>query len=149
MWEGGLASPWLMLLATPVISACPTWVWKVNAGWRPPAFSWSAPVDWVVLPRCCLAAAGIGRIGLIDDDAVDLSNLQRQILHTTADVGAPKVASARAKLNALDPNVKVEVFRQRLNPNNAMEMLKGWDLVVDGTDNLPTRYLIDDACTFA
>ena len=94
-----------------------------------------------------LAAAGIGRIGLIDDDAVDLSNLQRQILHTTADVGAPKVASARAKLNALDPNVKVEVFRQRLNPNNAMEMLKGWDLVVDGTDNLPTRYLIDDACT--
>lgn len=93
-----------------------------------------------------LAAAGVGRIGLIDNDAVDLSNLQRQILHSTADVGRSKVVSAKATLNALDPNVKVEIHRERLNPSNAMELLKGWDLVIDGTDNLPTRYLIDDAC---
>lgn len=93
-----------------------------------------------------LVAAGIGRLGLVDNDEVDLSNLQRQILHTTDDVGLAKVASAKATLEALDPNVKVEVFRQRLNPENAMDIMTGWDIVIDGTDNLPTRYLIDDAC---
>ncbi|MBH34027.1 MAG: molybdenum cofactor biosynthesis protein MoeB [Euryarchaeota archaeon] len=94
-----------------------------------------------------LAAAGVGRLGLVDNDAVDLSNLQRQILHATKDVGQPKVASAKASLEALDPNVKVEVFQERLNPGNAMAIMKGWDIVIDGTDNLPTRYLIDDACS--
>ena len=94
-----------------------------------------------------LAAAGVGRLGLVDNDAVDLSNLQRQILHATKDVGQPKVASAKASLEALDPNVKVEVFQERLNPDNAMAIMKGWDIVIDGTDNLPTRYLIDDACS--
>ena len=69
-----------------------------------------------------LAAEGVGRIGLIDNDAVDLSNLQRQILHSTADVGRSKVVSAKATLNALDPNVKVEIHRERLNPSNAMEL---------------------------
>ena len=94
-----------------------------------------------------LAAAGVGRLGLVDNDAVDLSNLQRQILHATKDVGQPKVASAKSSLEALDPNVKVEVFQERLNPDNAMTIMEGWDIVIDGTDNLPTRYLIDDACS--
>lgn len=94
-----------------------------------------------------LAAAGVGRLGLIDNDAVELSNLQRQILHSTKDVGTPKVLSAQASLRALDPGVVVEVYHERLNPNNVLDRLAGWDLVIDGTDNLPTRYLIDDACS--
>lgn len=94
-----------------------------------------------------LAAAGVGRLGLIDNDAVDMSNLQRQILHATDDVGRPKVESAKETLGALDPNVKVEVFHERLHPANVLERFKGWDLIIDGTDNLPTRYLIDDACS--
>ena len=94
-----------------------------------------------------LAAAGVGRIGLIDNDAVDLSNLQRQVIHATSDVGTPKVHSAKATLNGIDPNVKVEVFHERLNPTNVLDRFKGWDLIVDGTDNLPTRYLVDDACS--
>ncbi len=93
-----------------------------------------------------LAAAGIGTIGIVDDDVVDISNLQRQIIHRTEDVGLKKVDSARARLLALDPNIKVEVYPNRLNPENALSVLKGWDVVVDGTDNIPTRYLIDDAC---
>ena len=93
-----------------------------------------------------LAAAGIGTIGIVDDDVVDISNLQRQIIHRTEDVGSKKVDSARARLLALDPNIKVEVYPNRLNPENALNVLKGWDVVVDGTDNIPTRYLIDDAC---
>jgi adenylyltransferase/sulfurtransferase len=94
-----------------------------------------------------LAAAGVGRIGLVDDDAVDISNLQRQILHATDDVGKAKVDSARATLNSIDPGVKVETMHTRLNPGNAMQLLEGWDIIIDGTDNLPTRYLIDDACS--
>jgi len=93
-----------------------------------------------------LAAAGIGTIGIVDNDVVDISNLQRQIIHRTEDVGSKKVDSARARLLALDPNIKVEVYPNRLNPENALSVLKGWDVVVDGTDNIPTRYLIDDAC---
>ena len=93
-----------------------------------------------------LAAAGIGTIGIVDDDVVEISNLQRQIIHRTEDVGSKKVDSARARLLALDPNIKVEVYPNRLNPGNAISVLKGWDVVVDGTDNIPTRYLIDDAC---
>ena len=93
-----------------------------------------------------LAAAGIGTIGIVDDDVVDISNLQRQIIHRTEDVGSKKVNSARARLLALDPNIEVEVYPNRLNPENALDVLKGWDVVVDGTDNIPTRYLIDDAC---
>ena len=94
-----------------------------------------------------LAAAGIGRIGLVDDDTVDLSNLQRQILHSTQDVGTPKVDSARATLKALDPGLEVVTYATRLHPENALEIMEGWDLVLDGTDNLPTRYLVDDACS--
>lgn len=94
-----------------------------------------------------LAAAGVGRIGLVDDDTVDLSNLQRQILHGTDDVGTPKVDSARTTLAALDAAIEVVTHATRLHPDNALEILNGWDLVLDGTDNLPTRYLVDDACS--
>lgn len=94
-----------------------------------------------------LAAAGVGRIGLIDNDAVELSNLQRQIIHSSDDVGRPKVASAKSSLHALDPNIVVEVFHERLNPTNVLQRFEGWDLILDGTDNLPTRYLVDDACS--
>jgi len=93
-----------------------------------------------------LAAAGIGTIGIVDDDLVDVSNLQRQIIHRTEDVGSKKVDSAKDKLLALDPNIKVELYPYRLTPENALDVLQGWDVVVDGTDNIPTRYLIDDAC---
>ena len=94
-----------------------------------------------------LAAAGVGRIGLIDNDAVELSNLQRQIIHSSHDVGRPKVASAKSSLHALDPSIVVEVFHERLNPANVLQRFEGWDLILDGTDNLPTRYLVDDACS--
>lgn len=93
-----------------------------------------------------LAAAGIGTIGIVDDDIVDISNLQRQIIHRTEDVGSRKVDSAKARLLALDPNLEIELYPYRLNPENALDVLQGWDVVVDGTDNIPTRYLIDDAC---
>ena len=93
-----------------------------------------------------LAAAGIGTIGIIDDDRVDISNLQRQVLHRTEDVGRMKVESAKEKLLDLDPNVTIIEHKQRLSPENALELFNGWDVIVDGTDNIPTRYLIDDAC---
>ena len=93
-----------------------------------------------------LAAAGVGTIGIIDDDRVDISNLQRQVLHRTEDVGRMKVDSAKEQLLALDPNLNIVEHKERLSPANALELFKGWDVVVDGTDNIPTRYLIDDAC---
>jgi adenylyltransferase/sulfurtransferase len=93
-----------------------------------------------------LAAAGIGRIGLIDDDVVDVSNLQRQILYSTADVGRPKVTVAKERLEGLNPDVRVEAHRLRLDSSNALELFGGYDVIVDGTDNFPTRYLTNDAC---
>lgn len=93
-----------------------------------------------------LAAAGIGTIGIIDDDHVDISNLQRQVLHRTEDVGRLKVESAKEQLLALDPNLVIVEHQERLNPENVIDLFTGWDIVVDGTDNIPTRYLIDDAC---
>ncbi len=94
-----------------------------------------------------LAAAGVGRIGLVDDDRVDASNLQRQILYGTSQVGVPKLEAARARLADLNPEVRVEVHPTRLTSANAMELLAPYDVVVDGTDNFPTRYLVNDACT--
>jgi molybdopterin/thiamine biosynthesis adenylyltransferase/rhodanese-related sulfurtransferase len=93
-----------------------------------------------------LAAAGVGTIGLVDFDAVDLSNLQRQVVHGTSDVGSPKLESAEARLKDLNPNVRVEKHRTQLTSENAMEILREYDVVVDGTDNFPTRYLVNDAC---
>jgi adenylyltransferase/sulfurtransferase len=93
-----------------------------------------------------LAAAGVGRIGIVDFDVVDYSNLQRQILHSTKDVGRPKLASAKEKLEALNPFVKVETYEMHLNSENALDLFSRYDIIVDGTDNFPTRYLVNDAC---
>ena len=94
-----------------------------------------------------LAAAGIGHIGIVDDDTVDLSNLQRQVIHSTSAVGQPKVESARNRLLELNPDLKISTFEIRLSPEHIESVFaEGWDVVIDGTDNLPTRYLIDDAC---
>jgi sulfur-carrier protein adenylyltransferase/sulfurtransferase len=93
-----------------------------------------------------LAAAGIGEIGLIDFDAIELSNLQRQILYKTSDVGRPKLEAARERLQSLNPGVKVVPYEERLTSRNALEILGKYDVIVDGTDNFPTRYLVNDAC---
>lgn len=93
-----------------------------------------------------LAAAGVGTLGLVDDDVVDRSNLQRQILHTDASVGTPKVASARKTLEGLNPDVTINTFEARLGSDNIESILQGYDLVIDGSDNFPTRYLVNDAC---
>ncbi len=93
-----------------------------------------------------LAAAGIGRIGLVDFDTVEASNLQRQLLHGTSDVGRSKLASARDRLQDLNPHVEVELHETRLTSENALDIVDGYDIVADGTDNFPTRYLINDAC---
>jgi molybdopterin/thiamine biosynthesis adenylyltransferase/rhodanese-related sulfurtransferase/molybdopterin converting factor small subunit len=93
-----------------------------------------------------LAAAGIGKIGIVDFDVVDLTNLQRQVLHSTEDVGKSKLESARETLVALNPNVEVETYEERLSSENALRLFKNYDIVVDGTDNFPTRYLVNDAC---
>lgn len=92
-----------------------------------------------------LAAAGVGTIGVVDDDVVDSSNLQRQVLHNVDRVGMPKVDSARETLVALNPDVKVEMHRERLNSTNALSVMAGYDVIVDGGDNFPTRYLVNDA----
>ncbi|HEY7168159.1 MAG TPA: HesA/MoeB/ThiF family protein [Candidatus Binatia bacterium] len=91
-----------------------------------------------------LAAAGIGKLGLIDPDRVELSNLQRQILHSTAEIGSPKVESAAAKLNRLNPEVEMQVHPLRLEEDNAAEILHGYDFIVDGSDNFPTKFLVND-----
>ncbi|MDF1563171.1 MAG: molybdopterin-synthase adenylyltransferase MoeB [Deltaproteobacteria bacterium] len=95
-----------------------------------------------------LAAAGVGTIGIVDDDVVDESNLQRQVLHNTERVGQPKVESAKATLEALNPDVRVEMHRTRLTSQNVMELFAGYDLILDGCDNFPTRYLVNDAAVF-
>ncbi len=92
-----------------------------------------------------LAAAGVGTIGVVDDDVVDASNLQRQILHNIDRVGMAKVESARETLSALNPDVKVEMVRERLTAANALSIMDGHDVVLDGGDNFPTRYLVNDA----
>ena len=96
-----------------------------------------------------LAAAGIGTIGLVDPDAVDASNLQRQVLYGTDDIGRPKVEAAAERLEEANPNVRVVRIPERLRAANAMEIVRGYDVVVDGTDNFPARYLVNDACVLA
>ena len=88
----------------------------------------------------------MGHLGLVDDDVVDASNLQRQVLYGTADVGRPKVEVARERIRALNPDVEVEGHRVRLESGNALELFAAYDVIVDGTDNFPTRYLTNDAC---
>jgi adenylyltransferase/sulfurtransferase len=93
-----------------------------------------------------LAAAGVGRIGLVDFDVVDFSNLQRQVLHGTPDVGRPKLQSAHERIRAINPEVQVDLFEMRLTSANALAILEHYDIIIDGTDNFPTRYLVNDAC---
>ncbi len=93
-----------------------------------------------------LAAAGVGKIGMVDFDVVDFTNLQRQIIHDTNDVGRPKLASAQETLQDINPNVEVVPYETRLTSENALEIFKDYDIIADGTDNFPTRYLVNDAC---
>ncbi|MCG3198397.1 MAG: Sulfur carrier protein adenylyltransferase [bacterium] len=93
-----------------------------------------------------LVAAGLGKLGLVDMDVVDLSNLQRQVLHHTPDVGHPKLDSARRKLTAMNPDLELVTHETRLMSHNALEFLADYDVIIDGTDNFPARYLINDAC---
>ena len=95
-----------------------------------------------------LAAAGVGTIGLADSDVVELHNLQRQIIHRTADVGLPKVESGKRTLESLNPEVKVQTYPERITAANIREIIKAYDLVLDGSDNFPTRFLVNDACYF-
>lgn len=96
-----------------------------------------------------LAAAGVGTIGIIDDDLVTLSNLQRQIVHNTAHVGQPKVESAKDTVAALNPHIRVVTHSERLDASNALEIIEAYDIVADGSDNFATRYLVSDACYLA
>lgn len=93
-----------------------------------------------------LIAAGVGRVGIADHDTVDLSNLQRQILFTTSDIGINKASAAKARLSALNPHVDIQAINQQVTRNNAISLVGGFDIVVDATDNFPTRYLLNDAC---
>src|SRR5919106_1113022 len=92
-----------------------------------------------------LAAAGVGTLGIVDDDEVDLSNLQRQVIHTTDRIGTPKVDSAEQAITAINPDVNVVKYETRLDASNILEMIDGYDVIVDGADNFPTRYLLNDA----
>lgn len=96
-----------------------------------------------------LAAAGVGTIGIADADEVDLSNLQRQIIHTTQDVGKPKVESAKETMTAMNPDVKVETYHTFVSSENILELMEGYDFIIDGTDNFPAKFLINDACVMA
>ena len=96
-----------------------------------------------------LAAAGVGTIGIADADEVDLSNLQRQIIHQTADVGKAKVQSAKETINAMNPDVTVNTYREFITSENIMDIIKDYDFVIDGTDNFPAKFLINDACVMA
>src|SRR5438876_7724308 len=93
-----------------------------------------------------LAAAGVGRIGLVDFDVVDFTNLQRQVTFGTSDVGKPKSQAARARLANLNPDIQIDAIEAQLTSTNALELFKDYDIIVDGTDNFPTRYLVNDAC---
>lgn len=93
-----------------------------------------------------LAAAGVGHIGIVDADVVDLSNLQRQVIHFTKDVGRPKVESAKEKMLAINPDVEVTTYHEFLDSGNAKEIIAPWDFIIDGTDNFPVKFLINDAC---
>ena len=96
-----------------------------------------------------LAAAGVGTLGLIDPDSVDLSNLQRQIIHYTPDVGRPKVESAAQKIVALNPDVSVVPYKERITRDNILDLISDYDFIVEGTDNFPTKFLVNDACILA
>src|SRR3954449_12373616 len=95
-----------------------------------------------------LSAVGVGTLGLVDFDVVDFTNLQRQVIHFTSDVGRPKLESAKEKIAAINPFVNVKTFNTKLTSENALQIFSDFDIIVDGTDNFPTRYLVNDACVF-
>src|ERR1700741_5192124 len=96
-----------------------------------------------------LAAAGVGTLGIADFDVVDVTNLQRQVIHGTSAVAPPKLESARDRIGEINPHVRVEPHAERLTSANALEIVRAYDVVIDGTDNFPTRYLLNDACVLA
>ena len=96
-----------------------------------------------------LCAAGVGTLGLVDEDVVDVSNLQRQIIYASSDVGRSKLAAATARLHAINPHVEIQPYEQRLTADNALDLISSYDVVLDGSDNFPTRYLVNDACVIA
>lgn len=96
-----------------------------------------------------LASAGVGKIGIVDSDAVELNNLQRQILHSTANVGKAKVDSAKERLNSINPDIEIIAHKLRLTSENILGIIKDYDIIVDGSDNFPTRYLVNDACVLS
>lgn len=96
-----------------------------------------------------LASAGVGRIGIVDSDAVEINNLQRQILHSTQNAGKPKVESAKERINAINPDVEVIPYKIRLTSENILDIIREYDIIVDGSDNFPTRYLVNDACVLS
>ncbi len=96
-----------------------------------------------------LAAAGVGEIGIVDNDEVDLSNLQRQVLHHTTDIGRPKIDSASEKLSAINPDIKIKTYKTFVNSTNIMDIISDYDIIVDGTDNFPTRFLVNDAAVMS
>jgi molybdopterin/thiamine biosynthesis adenylyltransferase/rhodanese-related sulfurtransferase len=96
-----------------------------------------------------LAAAGVGRLGIVEFDSVDLTNLQRQITFTTEDVGRPKALAAQERLSAMNPTIRIDTYRTMLTSANALDLFRDWDIIVDGTDNFPTRYLVNDACVLS
>src|SRR5438874_5584908 len=95
-----------------------------------------------------LSAAGVGHLGLVDFDVTDFTNLQRQVAFGTSDVGRPKVEATKDRIASINPNVKVTTYRTKLSSENAMDIFKDYDIIIDGTDNFPTRYLVNDACVF-
>ena len=95
-----------------------------------------------------LAAAGVGTLGIVDSDTVDLTNLQRQVLHRTSDVGRPKTESAKEAIARINPDVKVITYQERLTSDNAIGIFQDYDVIIDGSDNFPTKYLVNDACYF-
>lgn len=96
-----------------------------------------------------LAAAGVGTLGIVDSDEVDITNLQRQVLHFTEDIGRSKTESASEKLSKLNPDIKIKTYQLKINSENIANLIKNYDVIVDGTDNFPTRFLVNDACYFA
>ena len=102
--------------------------------------------DWARRWRLYLAAAGVGTLGILDFDVVDFTNLQRQMIHGTSDVGRKKLDSAEDTLREINPNVEIRKFETRLTSANALEIFREFDIIADGTDNFPTRYLVNDAC---
>jgi len=96
-----------------------------------------------------LASAGVGRIGVVDSDVVEINNLQRQIIHSTANVGKPKAESAKERMSAINPDVEVIAYKLRVTSKNILDVIKDYDIIVDGSDNFPTRYLVNDACVLS